>query len=243
MGKDIAPDIEKEITSLLKNEGKNYLTVTQIRGGLSIASLKHLGLTKKSPPTNVLKKLRAQLGNSLQVYRGPRYTYIGFKVSPEEMIRNKIRQKPGLSSKMLGKDLPLINRDFIPALNALLEAGIIVCTFKEKNHIPSLKIAKRAIIPEITDQFKEEPVDDRAAFKVAYDEVGKGRSFIRIHRIREYLNWSRERFDQVLMGLRDDYTIQLHGGDPSVMSEAEIKDSFIDENGMLYVTLTWRGKK
>ncbi|MCI0526980.1 MAG: hypothetical protein L0Y56_05930, partial [Nitrospira sp.] len=71
--------------------------------------------------------------------------------------------------------------------------------------------------------------------------VGKGRGFVRIHRIRELLNWTRERFDRVLMDLMADYIIELHGGDPSILTEQEIRNSFMDENGMLYITLTWRG--
>ena len=35
--------------------------------------------------------------------------------------------------------------------------------------------------------------EDRQQWRAAYDTVGKGRDFVRIHRIREVLGWSRER--------------------------------------------------
>jgi hypothetical protein len=34
--------------------------------------------------------------------------------------------------------------------------------------------------------------------------------------------------------------IQLHGGDPSTMTETEIEDSYLDEKGRLRITITWR---
>jgi hypothetical protein len=44
------------------------------------------------------------------------------------------------------------------------------------------------------------------------------------------------------MELMADYTIELHGGDPSIMTEQEIRDSYTDENGLLYINLTWWGE-
>lgn len=85
-------------------------------------------------------------------------------------------------------------------------------------------------------------ISGRAAFKAAYNKVGKGQNFVRIHRIREYLNWDREHFDNTLKELMADYTIELHGGDPSIMTEKEIKNSFTDEHGVLYINLTWWGE-
>jgi hypothetical protein len=85
------------------------------------------------------------------------------------------------------------------------------------------------------------PEDVRAAFKAAYDQAGQGRDFVRIHRLREVLQWPRERFDQVLVDLRADYTVELHGGDPSLLSPTDRRDSFQDAHGTLYLTLSWRG--
>ena len=65
-----------------------------------------------------------------------------------------------------------------------------------------------------------------------------------IYRIRRHLDWPRERFDAVLCELKRDYAIQLHGGDPSSMTEQELQDSYMDENNILYLnlTLTWKRK-
>jgi hypothetical protein len=154
----------------------------------------------------------------------------------EEFILCKIRQKPGLSSKQLGMQLPMAKKSYLTALNGLLKTGAVVCTLKE-NHTPCLNVADTYL-----PQPKEAPGDDRAALKAAYDEVGQGRSFVRIHRLREYLQWPRQRFDQVLRNLMAAYTVELHGGDPSLLTETDIRNSFLDEHGMLYITLSWRGE-
>ena len=84
--------------------------------------------------------------------------------------------------------------------------------------------------------------DDRLAFHTAYEATGQGRSFVRIHRLRDALPWPRARFDWVLRNLLADYTIELHGGDPSVMTEEELRHSFTDADGTLYIALSWRGQ-
>ena len=76
------------------------------------------------------------------------------------------------------------------------------------------------------------------AFKAAYNRIGKGRGFVRIHRMRDFLKWDREKFDRVLTALLADYAVEIHRGDPSVMTEKEIRDSYTDENGTLHITLS-----
>lgn len=79
---------------------------------------------------------------------------------------------------------------------------------------------------------------DSGEFKAAYATVGKGRSFVRIHRIREHLGWERSRFDRTLARLRKKRIIQIQGGNPSEMTDQEIKDSFTDVNGMVFYTVS-----
>ena len=71
--------------------------------------------------------------------------------------------------------------------------------------------------------------------------MGHGRSFVRIHRLRDALPWPRERFERVLRELVADYTLELHGGDPSVMTAEELRQSFTAADGTLYIALSWRG--
>lgn len=232
------PDVEEQIARLLQKKRESYLTVTQIRNGLPASVLKHFGLNKKrSGPADIIRKLKPYLRN-MSEYKGSRTAYIGFRKSSDEIILDKIRRKPGISPKNLARILPMVKKEFIAGLNRLLESGDVICAFNN-NYMPGLKIAAK-----IGEQISLEnrPTDGRAAFKSAYNKVGKGKNFVRIHRIREHLNWPSERFERMLMDLMADYTVELHGGDPTTMTEKEIRDSFTDENGLLYINLTWWGK-
>jgi hypothetical protein len=83
--------------------------------------------------------------------------------------------------------------------------------------------------------------DDKRAFHNAYMTVGSGRDFVRIHRVREQLGWLTERFNATLEQLAADYKIELHGGDPSRLSKEELDNSYRDNYGQQYITLSWRG--
>ena len=86
------------------------------------------------------------------------------------------------------------------------------------------------------------PLPERDAFYQAYLAVGHGRNFVRIHRLRSSLAWSRDRFDTVLRQLAAVYVIELHEGDPSRMTAAEIEDSYQEPGGMMSLCMSWRGE-
>jgi len=234
----------------LHQRGKAYLTVRQLVASLRTRVRQQLGLTKSQATAELLKKMTPWLGESLQVYRGSRSVYIGQKHSPAEIILQRVQQSPGISPKQLGLGLPLPKHSYIATLNTLLETGTVVCTFKD-NHMPVLDIARnvpgaaasaqgRQALPQ--DLAPTYGANERAAFQTAYNVVGQGRSFVRIHRLRDAIPWPRQRFERVLRELVADYTLELHGGDPSMMTEEELRQSFTAADGTLYIALSWRGK-
>src|SRR5215470_15044280 len=141
MAQQYLPDLEHDIMRVLQKRGKAYLTVRQIVTSLRTHVRQQLGLTKSHSTAELLKKLTPLLGASLQVYRGSRSIYIGQKLAPTELILHRVRQSPGISPKQLGLGLPLSKHSYIATLNALLETGTVVCTFKD-NHMPVLHIAR-----------------------------------------------------------------------------------------------------
>ena len=253
------PDLEHDILRILHQRGKAYLPLRQLVASLRTRVRQQLGLTRSHATAELLKRMTPWLGESLQVYRGPRSVYIGQKHSPAELILHRVRQSPGISPKQLGLGLPMSKQSYIATLNALLETGTVVCTFKG-NHMPVLHISRTtpgATASAWKSGSRYGPIsgealpqdiapanggNERAAFQTAYNEVGHGRSFVRIHRLRDALPWPRERFERVLRELVADYTLELHGGDPSVMTEEELRQSFTAADGTLYIALSWRGK-
>lgn len=242
MDTDRLVDVEQLVLALLQKQGKDYLTVKQVVAGLPSAPRKRLGLRASQPVAALLRQLTPHLGQRLHVYKGSRSSYIGRNLSPEELIVGRIRQRPGISSKQLGTQLPLMKKPYLTALNALLKTGAVVCTLRD-NHTPCLMLVGAQVpLPETTSVESVESGDDRLAFKAVYDEVGQGSDFVRIHRLREALEWTRERFERVLMDLMGDYTVELHGGDPSLLTAADLHNSYTDEHGTLFMTLSWRGR-
>ena len=238
MNKDSLPEIETQISKILNAKGKKFLTVNQVKNFLSVKYLKQVKLSKKSSSSEVLKALTPYLGASLKTFKGPRSVFIGFNITTEQIISDFINDKPGISTKQLGNKLPMLKKDYIPVLNDLIKKGIVCCTVNDL-HKPKLELFQ-----DKKDMLKKEkPINKRLAFKSAYDEIGKGRNFVRIHRIREYLNWPDLQFNNVLEELMGEYIVELHGGDPSSLTEDQITNSYTDKQGFLYITLTWWGNK
>jgi len=232
------PDLAQNILRVLQQRGKDYLTLRQVVASIRPRVRQQLGLTKSHTTAQLINKITPWLGESLQVYRSSTSVYIGQKRSPAEFILHRLRQSPGMSPKQLGLGLPLSKHNYIATLNTLLETGAVVCTFKD-NHMPVLRISHNT---PAQDLVPTNGGNERAAFLAAYNEVGQGRSFVRIHRLRDALPWPHQRFERVLGELVADYTIELHGGDPSVMTAEELRQSFTTADGTLYIALSWRGK-
>jgi hypothetical protein len=244
MDTDPLVDVEQLVLNLLQKRERDYLTVKQIVAGLPSALRKRLALTTSQSTAALLSKLTPHLGQHLQVYRGSRSSYIGRHLPPADLIVRCIQQKPGISSKQLGTQLPMAKQPYITALNTLLKTGAVVCMLRE-NHTPCLMVADTHMPLPVPSSETWEAIatpEARSAFKAAYDEVGQGGDFVRIHRLRNALGWSPVHFDQILRDLTATYTVEIHGGDPSLLTAAELRDSFTDPHGTLYITMSWRGR-
>ena len=248
--------VHAAVSDLLAKKERDYLTTTQVRNGLGTAILKSVNLKKKSSGSEVVKQLGPHLGDNLRIYKSGQRSFIGLTLSLEEMILGKIRKKPGQSLAVIGKDLPMLKKDYIACLNSLLAKGAVKCALNQSYKV-MLSLPDRVDIVDGVD--KVDPVetrdsvetkdrnpelinteDDRILFKTAFDHIGKGRNFVQIYQLREELQWSRERFDRLLNTLRREYRIQLQGGDPSQLTASQVQDSFVDEKGRLRLTISWR---
>jgi hypothetical protein len=251
MEKNAIPALHKQIGDVLRAENKDFIPLKQCIQKIPAGTWKHLGLKKNSSLSAFLKLFETSPENPLQIYKGPRTYYIGFPLTAEEMILGKLAGTPGLSPRNLCRYLPMLKKDFITALNRLAEAGRISCTFSGSWGIRLYAVPDAGKAPAAprakaeTILFPQQQADDAAlsaAFQQAYGDIGQGRGFVRIHRIRERLGWPPELFHRIMQKLLRDYVIEIHGGDPSALTEKEIRDSYRDENGTLYITLTWWGK-
>jgi hypothetical protein len=80
--------------------------------------------------------------------------------------------------------------------------------------------------------------DDTERFTRAYQDHGRG--YVPIHWLRDRLNISTDRFNDILKRFAENDTIILQGGDPSSLTDQQIKNSFTDDQGYLRIAITWR---
>ncbi|KPA18683.1 hypothetical protein MHK_001105 [Candidatus Magnetomorum sp. HK-1] len=241
-------EAEKNMFQNLENAKKIYIPIKDIVRKIPRDLRNRLNIKSTAPVKNLRKQMERLMGKRLKIFPGKRSTYIGKNMLPEELIVFLVKNHPDISLGLLFQKLPLSKKQSTKTINELIELGVLLPRVNEKLTVFfSLKdpnIKDNEIIKRVkSDESKEKENDDensQAAFHKAYQTVGKGRNFVRIHRIREKLNWPGEKFDHILKSLMASYTVEIHGGDPSSMSENEILNSFKDENGRIFLTISWR---
>lgn len=230
-------NINSYLLDLLSSKGKDFLTINQIRKHLSREILLLLELERKSATQKeIVTKLNPHLKEDLKILKKGNSFYISRSHTAEEMILGVLSTGSLLSSKKLRNALPFRNEEFVPALNTLLQSGRIYCELNEKTHLPCrFYLNETGVSSEVEpDSFQEEK-----EFREAYNLVGKGKHFVRIHQLRQHLEWEPLRFDTVIERLKTEYKIQLQSGNSSQLSGSELKDSYTDPKGRLRVTITW----
>ncbi len=239
---EIRDELRQSAEKQLERAGRDCLTVIQFSGSLPSGLRKKLSIPAKGRTRELVEAIKPFLGEGLGIRRGPRSVCICRDVSDEDLVLREARRKPGLTSKQLKQKLPLKNEDFLAALNRLLREGRLACNLN-KEHKARIAPAVQASGAMESEAESHSPTEqDRESFRRAYDAVSQGRRLVRIHKMREFLQWPRARFDSVLEELRRDFQVQLHGGDPSGMTRQEIDNSYQDEKGRLYIGLTWSRK-
>jgi len=228
--------IEQLIIKLFDDQDKDYLTLKFLKKNSQIKKILHL--TDKMSNTDIKKKLLPHVTNAIRVVNGYKSLYVTRNINDTDLITNCIQKKP-CSLKQLKVHFPIQSKDLVKLVSQMVMSGQLCVSFTVESGINlSINVNKteknKKILPEI------QTISDSEKMKEAYDYVGGGNSFVRIHAMRDYLNWPRERFDQTLEQLTRELTIQLHFGDPSVLTEKQLKDSFLDDEGQLCITITWR---
>jgi len=87
-----------------------------------------------------------------------------------------------------------------------------------------------------------DPKETKTLFQQGYNALEHGGHYVRICDLRRYLNWSADVFDATMISLRDARKLQLQGGDTDFFTAEDIRDCFVDENGLRKLTMMWRGE-
>jgi len=233
-------NIEKQIIKLFDDQGKDYVTLKTLKVHTKIKNM--LQLSSEMQNSDIKKKLLPHLENDLQIVNGYRgVLYVKRNINDTDLIINRIRNKPD-SLGNLKRNFPIQAKKLVKIVSQMVMSGQLSVEFTV-NGIIHLSILdnlndKQDINEPNTPEIQ--PLSNHQKMKAAYDHVGGGQSFVRIHAMRAYLNWPRDLFDQTLEQLTRELVIQLHFGDPSVLTEKQLEDSYVDDDGQVCITITWR---
>ena len=246
--------IHEQIKIILEKNGDDYLSVQKIIDRLPANTLKRLHIKKAAKQESQISKvgkLRPYLSNTLKVYKNSMGTqFIGYSLTDSELICRTLRKHPDISSKKLHRRLPMIKAEYMKALSDLLDSQTVYCTAVYSSHIVAgLRVSNgKTVLDPVqplsqreNSRFSEQ--ERMRLFHNAYHQIGSGRPYVMIYKLRYHLNWPKEVFDETLVKLSKSTTIELQGGDSSRLTPAEIADSYEDALGYLMLSLSWRGEK
>jgi hypothetical protein len=130
---------------------------------------------------------------------------------------------------------PLKDDERQNGLNQLVDDGLV----KIKLNKGLLPCVFRANGEGVVTQPPVGPITEEA-FRAAFQELERGKSYVRICDMRRRLNWTEQEFDTKLKKLRDEGKIQLQVGDIDFFNEQDLRESFVDENGFRMLKIVWR---
>ena len=225
--------VTKELAGVLKKKKADYISFGKLYVTLPAALSMQLGLTSGSNGTQIAKILSPHLGDDLAIRNGARSKYLAFKLPDEILLSRIVKKNNGKIPRM--DWIPFKKDEFFGILNRLIEQGAIRHKYvkKQNSYVPILALVEGPRLSKNANVSEEK-------FKTAYQELERGKFYVRICDIRRYLNWTVLEFDAMLTGLRDSGKIQLETGDTDFFTKEDICESFVDENGFRRLTMVWR---
>ena len=241
--------VAQALREILEGNGKGFMSLSAVKAKMKAPLRRQLGITDKMTGPSIKMKLEPYLGEELEVWKGDRISYLVIRADPKELVFQSVAAKPGKTPGILLSGMPFTRQNFLTYINELLKEGRLLANvaYKSKAYTMSLSVVEgTGRAPQGFDaEATPTPAfaDRRGEFRAAFDDLDRGKIFVRICELRRKLGWPREDFDEQLRRLRDEEVIQLHTGDVTSMTPEDVRDCFIDENGFRMGTVTWHGKR
>ncbi|MDR1731933.1 MAG: hypothetical protein LBR61_07545 [Synergistaceae bacterium] len=236
-------NITDELVKFLKKNHRDFVTLSGLPDSLK------KNLTNKKKPANIEIKevLTPHLGNVLMVKKGGRSDYLAFKQTEDELLFRVVQSRSGKSPGQMAVNIPFSKKEFISVLNRLLEQGKVQVRLGDNYNLKLYPADNTAFRSEEkrSEAEQPEPVPPVAdvseeKFRAAFQELERGKFYVRICDMRRRLNWPEKEFDAMLRRLRDAGKLQLQGGDTDYFTPDELQASFVDENNFRMLTMMWR---
>ncbi|MBQ3403634.1 MAG: hypothetical protein IJG65_09750 [Synergistaceae bacterium] len=231
-------NIPDAIQSIL-DKNKGFMKLKDLPALMSLDMKRQLGLKRNSSASAVMKKLEGILQDRFIFRRKGTISYILTPCLPSDLVLSSLPDDKPISPKILAKSLPFNATDFTEILNDLVSSGRAKIILNDK--LEARVIASSGEPATSSPEIQEVPSGEytREKFREAFRNSDKGRTFVRIFRLRRFLGWPREVFDDMLRRLRDEEAIQMHAADATVLKPDEFNDGFMDETNTMMGTVTW----
>ena len=233
-GKNIADVIQ----SVLEKH-KGFMTVTALASSLTADDKRSLGI-RKSDSGKIIQRRIEKFADGRFIFRSRgRSIYILVPFEPSEFVLDILSEKKAFDMRAVNA-LPFTKSEFLEIVNGLVNEGRVIIRLSEK-FTPKIYRASENMraLRSVNDEAVNDGEYTQEKFKTAFDELDRGKIFVRICDLRRRLGWPREVFDEMLRDLRNRRVIQLHTGDASLMTEDEVADCYTDENNFRMGSVTW----
>ena len=234
---------EKNVADLIQNvldKNRGFVKVKDVIQLMSLDMKRKLCPNVKRPSQSaVTRRLEEILADRFIFRKEGSTNYIFTPGLPSDIVLSFLQKGRPMSPKVLVKSLPFTKANFAAIISELEVSGKIISLYNESLE-PCIVLNEQKRETERAELQSETPGKyTRERFREAFDQSDKGRSFVRIYRMRRYLNWPREVFDNMVRNLRDSEVIYVHSADPSILKGDDFNDGFLDEYGIMNGTVTW----
>ncbi|MBQ6972363.1 MAG: hypothetical protein IJP86_08445 [Synergistaceae bacterium] len=223
------------IQSLLE-KNKGFMTVTGLASSISLDVKRGLGIRKGDSGKVIRRKIEQSAGDRFMFHAKGNSVYILEPCEPSEFVLGLLSENRAFDTKSI-TSLPFTKAEFVALVNELADDGRVLIKLTDDMKPKIYRAGGRV------KAVREAGIDDgeytTERFREAFEESDKGRTFVRIFRMRRYLGWPREVFDSMVRTLRDNEVIYVHSADPTILKGDDLSDGFLDEYGIMNGTVTW----
>lgn len=233
---------EKNISDIIQDildKNKGFMRLSQLFQLHGRDIMLHAGIRSKDTASIRRKKLEAATEGKFMFHSKGNIHYILTPCEPSELVLGLLSPTKALDTSTINS-LPFKKDEFASIINSLVNEGKAAVKL-DKTFKPQIFRANANVQPVHTTMTPSGEYTTEK-FREAFRALDQGRIAVRICDLRRRLDWPRDVFDGMLRELRDREIISLRTGDASTMTEDEVRDSFVDENGFRRGSVTWNGR-
>ncbi len=234
--------VSRIVEQAFAKSNRSFLRLKELIKIIPAGDRKQLGVTLSANMATIQAAL-GELPGSLRFHRYSGSVFL-LNAPVRDALADQVRRAPGKTFKQMNALFPLKTEELRTHLNALSDEWRIQIKISADQR-PAIFPAtgggpKAAGVPDQSDRPIAEETSLIRRVKQAYDAVGRGGNYVYIYKIRRHLGWSRDEFDRILRRMISEGYVAAHPGNPGALTADEVTDSYQDEFGDLYLTVSWR---